>query len=208
MEDYVEPRVNKVSYHCPHCGSYSDQYWNPLRHNNTVFSKFDVGLCHRCNNITFWNCKKMIFPLTGNAPTPNSDMPKNIKKDYLEARDIVSRSPRAACILLRLCVEKICDEQEKNGNSLNEKIGNLVKKGLNPKITRALDIVRVIGGQAAHPLVMQLDDDVKTASALFKIINYISDWAYTSEKMTDDIFNDLPDSKKESIKKRDEKNTK
>ena len=205
MTDYVEPEVRKDAYNCPHCGSYSDQFWHPLVHNHNIINEFTVGRCNRCEEVTIWNNDKMVFPLTGNSPLPNSDMPANIKKDYNEARDIVSRSPRAACVLLRLCVEKICDEQEEKGNNLNEKIGNLAKKGLNLEIVHALDIVRVVGGQAVHPLEMQLDDDVKIASSLFKIVNYISEFIYTSKKTIEEVFQDLPDGKKEAIKKRDEK---
>jgi hypothetical protein len=57
----------------------------------------------------------MIYPSEGIAPLPHPDLPDNdhhhhhhdqIKDDYLEARAIVSQSPRGAAELLRLTVEK------------------------------------------------------------------------------------------------------
>ena len=43
MTDYVEPEVNKDVYNCPHCGSYSDQFWNDLVHNHNIIKEFTVG---------------------------------------------------------------------------------------------------------------------------------------------------------------------
>jgi hypothetical protein len=56
----------------------------------------------------------MIYPSEGIAPLPHPDLPDDdhhhddqIKDDYLEARAIVSQSPRGAAELLRLTVEKL-----------------------------------------------------------------------------------------------------
>jgi len=211
MSDYIQPEVNADAFHCPTCGSFSDQFWYRLTKSNSSggvipHQTFFVGNCRRCGNVTIWNNEKnMVYPLTGNAPIPNQDMTEDIKIDYNEARDIVSRSPRSSCVLLRLCIEKICNEKGAKGKDLNEKIGKLVEQGLNADITRALDSVRVIGGQAVHPLKMDLRDDTTTATSLFKIVNYISDWAHTRKKVIDDIFDDIPDEKKKAIEKRDSK---
>ena len=83
----------------------------------------------------------------------------------------------------------------------------MAKQGLDETIIKSLDSVRVIGRQAVHPLQMNLIDDVNTATTLFKIVNYISDWAYTRVKIVNDIHDSLPDVKKEAIKKRDEKDS-
>ena len=147
----------------------------------------------------------MVFPRSGNAPLPNPDMPDSIKKIYVEARNVATLSPRSACVLLRLCVESICNEKINTTEDLNAKIKKMVQLGLNERIKKAWDIVRVIGGEAAHPLTMDLKDDKQTAIALFHIVNSISDWAYTSEKRIDDLYGNLPQSKKTAIDKRDGK---
>ena len=207
MADYVQPKARKDAFHCPRCGSYSDQYWSEIikctRVGNRTDDRYDIGCCRRCEEISIWEDEKMVVPSTGNAPMPNPNMTEEIKIDYNEARDIVSRSPRSSCVLLRLCIEKICDEKKVKGD-LNEKIKKLVEQGLDENIVKALDSIRVIGGEAIHPLQMDLKDDVNTATALFKIVNYISDWAHTRKKTIDGIFDSLPDGKKEAIKKRDE----
>ena len=145
----------------------------------------------------------MIYPISSIAQLPNPDMPKDIQKDYLEARDIVSKSPRSACMLLRLCVEKICDDKSAKGESLNDKIGDLVNKGLDSKTIEELDVVRIMGGQVIHPLTINLDDDIDSAQILFNIINHIVQKLYTDEKEFEKINKLIPKSKKDAIKKRD-----
>ena len=145
----------------------------------------------------------MLHPTSSIAQLPNPDMPKDIQTDYLEARDIVSKSPRSACMLLRLCVEKICDDKNADGKNLNDKIGDLVSKGLDDRIKEELDVIRVIGGQAVHPLTINLDDDVGSAQILFNIINHIVQKLYTDEKEFEKINKLISKPKKDAIKKRD-----
>ena len=141
--------------------------------------------------------------MASNTPMANPDMPDDIKKDYEEAREIESRSPRSACVLLRLCVEKIANDLVKKNGDLNSKISKMVQDGLSKDICDDMDTVRIIGGQAAHRLEMDLRDDHKTTTALFKIVNYISDWAYTQKRIRKEIRAGIPASKKAAIKKRD-----
>ena len=206
MSDYVQPKVRTDAFHCPRCGSYSDQHWTHVTKStmsgNVYDDRYDIGCCNRCKEISIWEDDKMVIPSTGNAPMPNPDMTEEVKRDYNEARDIVSRSPRSSCVLLRLCIEKICDEKKIEGD-LNKKIKKLSEQGLNKNIIKALDSVRVIGGEAVHPLQMDLKKDIKTATTLFKIVNYISYWAHTEEKEINSIFDSIPDGKKDAIKKRD-----
>jgi hypothetical protein len=51
----------------------------------------------------------------------------------------------------------------------------LVAEGLNPKIQKAIDLVRVVGNNAVHPGQINLDDNSAIALKLFKIINMIND---------------------------------
>ena len=187
MADYVDPKVDASAFHCPHCQSYSDQHWVSLavylggnRHTNN--DNYHVGRCRHCEDVTIWKKELMVYPQNGSAPPPNPDMPELIMNDYNEARCVVDRSPRSACMLLRLCVENICNEKVSSNGDLNEKIGQMHKMGLSGDIKNALDSVRVMGGQAAHPLEMDLTMAKSTATTLFRIVNYISHWAYTQKK--------------------------
>ena len=208
IPDYKPPALEKEAFHCPHCSIYAQQFWSSLHRGPSISSNiqgFAISLCGHCDDIAIWKNKEMIFPLSGNAPLPNPDMPESIKEIYIEARNVVTLSPRSACVLLRLCVESICNGKIDNSGDLNSKIKKLVQLGLNERIKEAWDTVRVIGGEAAHTLKMNLKDDSETAIALLHIVNNICDWAYTSEKRIDDLYGNLPQSKKTAIDKRDGK---
>lgn len=205
---YETPKFHKDAFNCPYCNAYSKQNWSPLYANFGSFNNrpdLNLSVCTRCNKTVIWDKDKMVYPYSSSAPLPNTDLPEDVKLDFNEARNIVSLSPRSACVLLRLSIEKICDNLGAKGRDLNEKIGVLVQKGMDERIQKALDSVRVIGGQAVHPLEMDLKDDVDTANSLFELVNLISDWAYTQKKKIEDIYSKLPQGKKEAIERRDGK---
>lgn len=145
----------------------------------------------------------MVFPDQSIAPPPNADLPEDIKVDYAEAALIISRSPRGAAALLRLCVQKLCKHLGEKGKNINDDIGELVKKGLNPKIQKGLDIVRVIGNEAVHPGRLDLRDNAEIAIKLCNLVNIIADAMITQPKMIDELYGGLPDDKVKGIEKRD-----
>lgn len=206
--DYVPPKLGADAFNCPYCEAYSQQAWTKMQYAwgpNTVrtYDGFAVGTCTKCGKLSIWHGDRMVYPHASGTPLPNPNMSPDILQDYEEARDIAAGSPRSACVLLRLCVEKIADELEPGGGDLNAKIGRMVAKGLPKDVSKMMDAVRVFGGEAAHKLDLDLRDDHGTATALFKLVNYVSDWAYTQKRVRDDIFDSLPGKKKAAIKKRD-----
>ena len=207
LSDYTAPKYQLKSFNCPHCNAFAEQYWHTLKGVDSIGYNvnvdFQASCCHYCKKFIIWRYDEMIYPTSNIVQLPDPDMPENIQKDYLEARDIVSKSPRSACMLLRLCIEKICDDKNANGGNLNDKIGDLVSKGLDDRIREKLDAIRVIGGQAVHPLKINLDDDVDLARILFNIVNYIIQKLYTDKKEFEKIDKLIPKPKKDAIKKRD-----
>ena len=164
-----------------------------------------VSKCYFCENITIWHRNKILYPEEFGAEEPNSDMPPEIKKDYNEARAVLKYSPKASAALLRLCIQKLCNHLNASGDNLNKQIGELVKKGLDNKIQKALDAVRVIGNEAVHPGTINLDDNKQIAYALFKLVNQIVEQLITNEREIDEIYELLPESARKSIEKRDSK---
>ena len=198
MEPFVPPLFKSRSFNCPNCGSYAHQSWYGIYRSKYALDGFMTNRCKHCKEYMIWKDKKMVYPLFGNTPIPNNDMPDKIKRDYNEARMICKLSPRSACILLRLCIEKICDDKHAEGHNLNDKIIFLCKHNLDHRIKKRLDVIRVIGNNAAHPLTMDLKDDVNTAETLFIIINQIVESLYTADKIFDKLDSIIPKSKKTS----------
>lgn len=159
--------------------------------------------CFHCNELCIWVYDRLIWPQNGEAPPPNPDLPDDIKADYLEASAILDLSPRGAAALLRLAVQKLCRELGEKGKNIDDDIRGLVRKGLDSRVQKALDIVRVIGNNAVHPGQVDLSDDRQTAETLFSLVNLISDIMISEPKRIDDMYEQLPEGARAEIARKD-----
>lgn len=164
-----------------------------------------LSKCYNCDGIAIWLGERMVYPDTGPVSPPNSDLPDECRRDYVEASAIVSKSPRGAAALLRLALQKLCVALGGSGKNLNDDIAMLVDKGLDQRISYALDIVRVIGNNAVHPGEIDLRDDRTTAERLFELLNLIADRMISQPRDVAEMFGSLPEGARKSIEKRDKK---
>ena len=131
-------------------------------------------------------------------------MPESVKQLYNEAGLIYNKSPRAACALLRLAIDRLCNELGETDRDINKNIGALVKKGLPETVQKALDVVRVVGNKAVHPGQIAFDvDDKATATMLMRLLNIIVERMITEPKEIGSLYQGLPESVRESIVIRD-----
>lgn len=205
---YIKPKVNKDSFTCPHCHTLSQMEFK--RHgfsrdyNGSVYADYlDIARCFNCGKKIVWYNNIYIYPEI-QPQEPNPDMSETVLQLYNEAGLIYNKSPRAACALLRLAIDRLCNELEETDRDINKNIGALVKRGLSVDIQKALDIVRVVGNKAVHPGQIEFDvDNVDTANTLFQLINIIVDRMISEPKKINNLFDKLPESAKQSIEKRD-----
>jgi len=215
MTNIKYPEEGDSAFNCPLCGAYAKQHWYLTTkaiegHRGLslrgVIDSNTIAECDHCGKHTFWQDGKMFFPNSGTAPLPNSDLPDNVKDDYIEARDIIELSPRGAVALLRLAIQKLCVHLGEDGKNINTDIGKLVKKGLPIKMQRALDSVRVVGNNAVHPGVIDLKDDIEIARKLFAFVNIIADVMITQPNEIDKFYDEtIPENLKNAIDRRDGK---
>ena len=206
------PSYWESSFNCPHCGAYAAMRWgdktytqNSNASGTSSLENLSAARCGHCERYSLWleSESRMIFPFSGIAPLPNSDLPPDITADYMEARDIFGLSARGAAALLRLCIQKLCAELGESGKDINKDIASLVKKGLNPSIQQSLDIVRVIGNESVHPGKIDLRDEPETAQMLFALVNIIADSLITQPKLIAQTYNMIPEGKRKAIENRD-----
>lgn len=162
-----------------------------------------VSDCFECHQLSVWHYDRLLFPNARTGPEPNADMPADIQRDFNEARTILSLSPRGACALLRLSIDKLVTEIGAVGADVNDRIAYLVANGLPAEIQQALDTVRVIGNEAVHPGALDLRDDPETATELFGLVNVIVDDRISRPKRISAIYAKVPESKRKAIDKRD-----
>jgi hypothetical protein len=214
-EKYVAPTQDAKAFHCPHCEVYAHQTWyrgavvlpDPIggyRYSELEGKrKLTISICEHCRQYALWLDGAMIYPVSSIAPIPVEDMPREVKEDYVEARNIVNISPRAASALLRLALQKLMVSLGEKGEDLNTDIGNLVKKGLPKTVQQALDCVRVIGNNAVHPGELDLKDDQQIAGGLFGLVNMIVNVMITQPKEVSSLYDKIPKGAKAAIVKRD-----
>lgn len=206
---YKPPAYQETAFNCPFCNAYANQTWVRVLYLSSGAYKnlinVDACFCNHCKRHSLWYEERMIYPDFQGVVPPNEDLGQKIKDDYLEAASIIQKSPRGAAALLRLTIQRLCKQLGEKGKNINTDIGNLVKKGLPIKVQESLDALRVIGNEAVHPGQLDLKDDTQTATALFKLVNFIAEKMITEPKEIDAIYNKIPDSKKKQIKKRDKK---
>lgn len=208
VHPFKQPAFGEEAFNCPHCHAYAQHRWFDLLRRAVGGSRateIKMTQCTHCNEWLYWYKDKIVVPDVSGAPPPNVDLEEDIKKDYAEAASIVAKSPRGAAALLRLCVQKLCKQLGEEGKNIDKDIGSLVAKGLDVRVQRALDIVRVVGNESVHPGEIDLRDDPETASALFALVNAIADQMITQPKLRDQLYEKLPKNKLDGIAARDAK---
>jgi hypothetical protein len=165
----------------------------------------NLSVCYSCGRVAVWVHTKLVEPTAHGAPPANEDIPAHIKPDYEEAAKIYQSSPRGAAALLRLVIQKITIHLGEPGENLNNDISSLVKKGLSPRIQKALDAVRVIGNHAVHPGRIDIKDDLSTALSLFGLVNAVVDGTISRDARIDEAYELIPENLRKEIEKRDKK---
>lgn len=175
------------------------------RHIDYDLQNLSISKCYNCDEICVWVHDRLSWPVVGSAPIANVDLPPDVRVDYEEAGTLLQLSPRGAAALLRLAIQKLCKELGEKGRNIDDDIASLVKKGLDPRVQQALDVVRVVGNNAIHPGQIDLRDDRATAEKLFGLVNLIAEIMISQPKHVADMYAGLPQNALEAIKRRDGK---
>ncbi len=196
LKIYYNKRLSKKPFFEDHSDSPGSRY--------TVENLY-MSVCFSCKEISLWKCDEIIYPDSVIEYIPNSDLPDDLLADFEEAAAIVAKSPRGAAALLRLVIQKLCKELGEKGKNINDDIAALVEKGLDVRIQKALDIVRVIGNNSVHPGTIDIKDNRKVAAKLFNLVNLITEAMITQPKAIDRFYETLPEKARDAIDKRDKK---
>ena len=211
---YIEPSWDKDSFTCPHCNAVSLMDFKRVNYQDMASCLHDktriwgsswvgIATCYNCKKKSIFINNQYVYPDIV-AEEANPDMPESVKQLYNEAGLIYNKSTRAACALLRLAIDRLCNELGETDRDINKNIGALVKKGLPQTVQKALDVVRVVGNKAVHPGQIAFDvDDKATATMLMRLLNIIAERMITEPKDIESLYQGLPESVKESIEKRD-----
>jgi hypothetical protein len=174
-------------------------------YSNEVANLF-ISVCYSCDRASVWIHDKLVCPPIRAGIGPNEDLPADILRDFNEAREILDLSPRGAAALLRLAIQKLCVHLGEKGENLNADIGKLVAKGLDARVQKSLDIVRVVGNDSVHPGQIDLRDSRLVAEKLFGLVNLIAEKTISEPKHVAELYDTLVSgTKQDAIDARDKK---
>ena len=156
-----------------------------------------VTCCLSCGKFSYWDNGKIAFPIrTGILPSP--DMPDNAAEVFREAQAIISLSPRAACALLRVCLEMIADWYGENQNVEGfDKSEMLYKKihkiGISPAFQQIAKACRIAGNEHAHSGEIDLsgEDSYEIAEAMSRMINSLVNTWITPMRESEEVLHKL-----------------
>ena len=151
---------------CQHCGnsglhtvleSVIEVETIEFEHGNSFEENFEITFC-RCENC---NRHSLFSFLNGNSDEAwslfprekqiDQSVPKSIRNAYSEALKIKKISSIAFVIMIRRALDLLCKQEGATGNNLYEKIIDLGKKELIPKVLSDMaDTIRLIGNDRAH----------------------------------------------------------
>jgi len=217
------PSFLASAYNCPRCGVLANQTWSEMLwqiegRGGYQSSMYHTALCANCRQVQIWRgtlpdlpfaegadtpAGVMVDPAGMGGPVPHADMPGDVADDFNEARTIVQLSPRGACALLRLAVQKLMVHLGQEGKNINADIAALVSGGLPVQVQQALDTLRVVGNNAVHPGEMDLKDDQNTAIQLFRLLNVIVEERIARPREIAEIYNQLPQGARDAVDERD-----
>ena len=223
QEKHFPPEYEKAEYHCPHCNVYSKQFWAHLqtltdfqwrsfvdgssKFNEVLGEEWAVSKCQHCGNYIVWFQGNIVYPKNIIVQLPNKDLDEEIINDYLEAARIFAESPRSSAALLRLALQKLCKQLGESGQNINDDIKSLVDKGLNPLVQKSLDALRITGNNAVHPGEINLQEDPNKVIKLFDLLNFIANKMITEPKEIEAFYDDLPESSRTAVARRDGNNS-
>ena len=75
------------------------------------------------------------------------------------------------------------------------------------EVQQALDFCRVVGNNAVHPGVINLNDSPEVAHNLFEMINFIVEDRISRPKHVQSLYANLPEENRKAIESRDKSET-
>ena len=215
MVDYIPPKFNEKAFNCPYCGVYAHQEWfSSVGYGNLArqymgdivdlvvkgkLAGMSVSVCSHCYKKVLWLNENILLPRNLSVPPPPEDTPLEVKRIYIEAGMVLNDSPRASGALIRLALELLLQNINKNKLSLNENINKLMESGITQQLIKAVSILRINGNDIMHSGVIKLLENKDDVVYLFELFNMIVEELIEEPKKLNEIYNKIPESKRKQI---------
>lgn len=204
-----DPRFKSARFTCVHssCRAAAEHGWShvacsfPGRPN--LVESMNMARCGACGRHSLWIEGALGWPLDCVGDPPHPDMPAEVGTLHREAQYVAAISPRGAAALQRLALQTLLDALVPEGGGLNDKIGRLVEQGITKETQQAMDVVRIVGNNGAHPGEINLSEDGALIPSLCKLMNMIIHDLVARPRIVDEFYESLPPGAREAVVRRD-----
>lgn len=182
-------------------------------HGMSSWDDVDLSICIACAGESIWlkeeigqdeSAWRMLWPATGGEPA-HERLPAELLSLYNEARAVAPGSPRAAAALLRLLTESLLRTITGTTDRLDSNIAALVKDGrLNETARKLADYLRITGNDMVHPGQIDADPEAqRRVGMMFPFVNLLVDRLIAQPAIIDELYEQLPESKRDAADRRD-----
>ena len=141
-----------------------------------------------------------LYPTLKLGEDPHADMPTEVRKLYDEARDVGHQSPRSAAALLRVALETLLKGSPYNLNGrLFDMVTQAAKRAELGQLWSGLEVVRIVGNEAAHETLLDLAADTALVDDLFGILNEMVEASITTPARRSERFSKMPETKQRDL---------
>lgn len=218
----MPPSYQAGSFNCPHCRALTQQTWyyaTSAEQSDSMTSispRIAIAECFVCSGRSIWReytkrleglphsytAAEMLYPAFASVGPPrHPDLPADLHDLYDEASAVLPVSPRAASALVRLTLEGLLNDLYPKESDLNKMIGAAAADGLPDEVIKAMDVLRFAGNRSIHEI--RTDDTVETATALFHLLNLVTERLITQPKQITALHEAMPEGLRQAIERRD-----
>ena len=208
MAKYIPPAPDTNAFNCPTSGVYAHQTFKYVAYGISSSTSLyqplkgmKVSECFHCRNFIIWYEDKILYPRKMTVSPPSDDVPVDIKKIYNEAGLILNDSPRASGALMRLALELLLKDINKNNLGLNDNIGKLIESKVPEQLIKALTILRVNGNDIMHTGEIKIFETAEDVTYLFELFNMIVEELITRPKKLGELYTRIPESQRKRVEK-------
>lgn len=228
------PSFLTEAFNCPFCSTFSYMSWTNLGQKREMYGLpfesrnapiIHLAHCQKCKESSVWldtggkavegstvivSTGEMLHPysIASIIEPPHSDMPLDVKNDYIEAANVFAHSRRSSAALLRLALQKLMIHLGEPGKNINTDIRSLAEKKRVPSdVIKVADTLRIAGNNAVHPGEMSEDDFDDVSEKMFSLLNFIINKAIKEGKEIESLYLKTPKSARGAAESSDLKNS-
>ena len=132
-------------------------YQNHSQSLKVRMANLHLSSCHSCNGFALWVGERLTFPINVDKT------PALAEEDFEEAAAILTKSPRGATALMRVCIQKLMPLLKQDGKNLDDWMSSLVRKGLEVDIQQAMEVLQILKNDLVQPTSLDTQEDKEMA---------------------------------------------